>query len=97
MGSGCLRKKPGSSSRLPKALRTGAVVRGCLFRSCSLSPPAHPTHHFSHPQQQPNSLWHMQKGVYFSDEEDHKTSRKQAATRAAACREVQTGSGSKSS
>lgn len=66
MESVCLRRKPGSSRRLPRALRTGLVVRGCLFSSCSLSPPGHPTHRFSHLHEQPGPLWHTQKGVYFS-------------------------------
>lgn len=37
MGSGCWRRKPGSSQRLPRALQTGLVVRGCLLSSCSPS------------------------------------------------------------
>lgn len=29
--------------------------------------PGHPTHHFSHLQQQPGFMWHMRKGEYFSN------------------------------
>lgn len=87
MGSGCSRRKPGSSQRLPRALQTGLVLRGCLFSSCSPSLLAIP------PTTSPICSYGLVlcgtcRKVRIFPMNGQKTGRKQAITWEAACREV---------